>query len=232
MSKKIPLYYSLPAILLSTLLVAAIIWAWDEPISPPPGDNVLAPINISGDSQYKSGALGIGGVFRSYSNAIFDGDVGIGTPAPVGKLNIVELDAGPNSAGDGASLVLGDPTGQHLELDSDEIHSMSGDDAALLYLNVGGGNVRLGADPVSPMDAATKGYVDSQVGGVECVKVFHDCGFGYGCSASCASDKYLMSGWCTGGMELYEEYDMMEGTVSCGNINRMHMICTAICCGW
>ncbi|MBI4837093.1 MAG: hypothetical protein HY813_01650 [Candidatus Portnoybacteria bacterium] len=54
----------------------------------PPNDNVEAPINIGTTTQYKSGALGIGGALRGYSNAIFDGNVGIGTTTPVEKLDV------------------------------------------------------------------------------------------------------------------------------------------------
>jgi len=88
MSQKIPLYYALSTIILSTLLVATIIYAWTEPTVVPPGGNVSASINVGGDSQYKSGALGIGGVFRGYSNGIFDGNVGIGTASPNQKLEV------------------------------------------------------------------------------------------------------------------------------------------------
>jgi hypothetical protein len=56
---------------------------------PLPIGNVGAPINVSGTIQYKSGALGIGGVLRGYSNAIFDGNVGIGTTSPGSKLHIL-----------------------------------------------------------------------------------------------------------------------------------------------
>ncbi|MBI4837450.1 MAG: hypothetical protein HY813_03560 [Candidatus Portnoybacteria bacterium] len=79
------------------ILVAGIAYAvWTEPTAIPPGDNVDAPINIGTTSQYKSGALGIGGALRGYSNAIFDGNVGIGTttptsPAPNGQGNNVDV---------------------------------------------------------------------------------------------------------------------------------------------
>ncbi|MDI6603349.1 MAG: hypothetical protein QME57_04590, partial [Patescibacteria group bacterium] len=68
----------LPVIIVATFLAAAIIYAWTEPREDPPGGNVAAPINVSASSQYKEGALGIGGLFRGYSNAIFDGNVSIG----------------------------------------------------------------------------------------------------------------------------------------------------------
>ncbi len=60
MSQKIPLYYALPAIILSSLLVAAVILAWTEPASPPPAGNVPAPINVGLNPQEKAGTFGLG----------------------------------------------------------------------------------------------------------------------------------------------------------------------------
>ncbi|MBI4837050.1 MAG: hypothetical protein HY813_01425, partial [Candidatus Portnoybacteria bacterium] len=54
------------------ILVVGFAYAvWTEPTANPPNDNVEAPINIGTTTQYKSGALGIGGALRGYSNAIF-----------------------------------------------------------------------------------------------------------------------------------------------------------------
>jgi hypothetical protein len=50
-------------------------FAWTEPTVAPPNGNVEAPINIGSSSQYKDGALGVGGVFHGYSDAIFDGSI-------------------------------------------------------------------------------------------------------------------------------------------------------------
>ena len=54
----------------------------------PPGGNVPAPINVGSQGQYKSGGLGIGGIIRGYSNAYFDGNVGIGTTSTNARLHI------------------------------------------------------------------------------------------------------------------------------------------------
>ncbi len=61
------------------------VYAWTAPTSQPPGGNTPAPLNTSATDQYKgggagtTGGLGIEGLIRGYSNAIFDGSVGIGT---------------------------------------------------------------------------------------------------------------------------------------------------------
>jgi len=81
---------SIIAIIIGSVFIAnGLILAWTSPSATPPDNNVDAPINVGPDSQYKSGALGIGGVFRGYSNAIFDGNVGIGTANPTQKLDVV-----------------------------------------------------------------------------------------------------------------------------------------------
>jgi hypothetical protein len=73
-----------------------------------------------------------------------NGNVGIGTAAPVGPLHIgTVVDAGANSLSDAASLVIGDYNGYHLELDDNEIHAMNNTSVSTLYLNHDGGNVIL-----------------------------------------------------------------------------------------
>ena len=79
------------AILVICFAIAFYVVAWEEPGSAPPGDNVSAPINVSGTSQDKSGALRIGGVFRTDSEtvlAVLGGNVGIGTTSPSQKLDV------------------------------------------------------------------------------------------------------------------------------------------------
>jgi F0F1-type ATP synthase epsilon subunit len=72
------------------------------------------------------------------------GNVGIGTTAPVGPLHIrTVVDAGPNSPTDGSSLVIGNYSTYHLELDDNEIHAMNSTGASILYLNNDGGDVIL-----------------------------------------------------------------------------------------
>jgi hypothetical protein len=72
------------------------------------------------------------------------GNVGIRTAAPAGPLHIrTVVDAGANSPGDAASLVIGDYGTIHLELDNNEIHAMNNTGVSTLYLNNDGGNVIL-----------------------------------------------------------------------------------------
>ena len=68
----------LPHIIVSLFLAGFVAYAWTEPAGAPPNGNVPAPINVGTTLQYKSGTLGIGGVLRAYSDAIFDGNVCIG----------------------------------------------------------------------------------------------------------------------------------------------------------
>ncbi len=91
------LIQSLPAIILATLLVVAIIYAWTEPSVSPPGGNVAAPINVGTSLQAKAGTLvlqqqGVLPSFETHGKTILatvSGNVGIGTTAPAGKLHVV-----------------------------------------------------------------------------------------------------------------------------------------------
>jgi len=75
------LLQALPAILIVTLLVVAVIYAWTEPSGAPPTGNVSAPINVGDIGQYKTGALRVGGLSVDYGAnlATLGGNVGIGT---------------------------------------------------------------------------------------------------------------------------------------------------------
>jgi len=87
-SQKIRFFYTLPVIIISALIVVAIIYAWTEPNQPPPEGNVPAPINVGTTTQYKAGALGIGGILRAYSYFFVDERIGIGTTNPQAVLDV------------------------------------------------------------------------------------------------------------------------------------------------
>jgi len=53
--------------------------AWSDATLEPPGDNVDGPLDASALSQYKDGALGIGGKLHVYNEAIFEQNLGVGT---------------------------------------------------------------------------------------------------------------------------------------------------------
>lgn len=62
--------------------------AWTTPTSAPPLGNATAPVNISSTGQVKAGSLGVSGLLRGYGNAIFNGNVGIGTTANSADLKL------------------------------------------------------------------------------------------------------------------------------------------------
>jgi len=72
--------YKKIALVLSTLAVSVIVayavLAWTEPAQNPPTGNIFAPINTSNTTQTKAGGLNI------------SGNVGIGTTAPIKKLDV------------------------------------------------------------------------------------------------------------------------------------------------
>ncbi|MEK9135268.1 MAG: hypothetical protein AAB451_03135 [Patescibacteria group bacterium] len=78
----------IPQIIASLFLAGFVVYAWTGPAGTPPNNNVDAPINVGDTSQYKSGAFGLGGLFHAFSDAIFDGKVGIGTTNPQGQLDV------------------------------------------------------------------------------------------------------------------------------------------------
>ncbi len=101
-------------ILVICFAVGFYVIAWTEPTVAPPGGNVDAPINVGLISQVKQGALGVGGVFRAFSNAIFDGNVGIGTATPGVRLDVVgasRVTEYKTSAGEGSCPIWRDCDG-------------------------------------------------------------------------------------------------------------------------
>ena len=136
--------------------VNCFILAWSPPTAPPPGDNVPAPLNVGSASQYKSGALGIGGVFRGYGNVYIGGNVGIGTTNPSQKLDV-------NGYVKGTGLCIGDdcksswPSGSGSE---------SGwiDDGTVVRLETAADNVGIGTvAPEAKLHVAGKIKTDGEI---------------------------------------------------------------------
>ena len=191
MSQKIPLYYSLPAIILSALVATTIVLAWTEPSQAPTGGNAPAPLNVSSASQYKSGALGIGGLLRGYSNAIFDGNVGIGTASPSQKLhvagnaritglancNTIDTDASGNLAcGTDETGGTGGVTGSGIANYVSKWTAGTTLGNSIIYDN---GNVGIGiTNPSQKLDVAGRGYFSDKIG---TAGKSPDCPNGWGC---------------------------------------------------
>lgn len=74
---------------LSLVLTAMVggAYAWQSPISSPPGSNSSPYINISSDSQTKSGPIWANS-FLTEGGGYFGGNVGIGVTNPQAKLHI------------------------------------------------------------------------------------------------------------------------------------------------
>ena len=87
---QIPLYYSLPAIIISVLLVTAIVSGWTEPSSGPPNGETVAPLNTGSVNQVKLGALMVNANGSDNSNGfiVSHGNVGIGVSNPSQKLDV------------------------------------------------------------------------------------------------------------------------------------------------
>lgn len=80
---------SLPAIIISTLVVAGFAFAWTEPAQNPPLGNTAPPLNTSSTGQSKAGGLIINTGGAATGLIIDKGNVGIGTQTPEQKLDVV-----------------------------------------------------------------------------------------------------------------------------------------------
>ncbi|MBU1179957.1 hypothetical protein KJ885_03365 [Patescibacteria group bacterium] len=83
------------AIIISLFLVNQIIMAWTAPAAAPPANNATAPINVSVTTQYKSGALGVGGIFHGYSDITTDGRFNGNGSVPAGAVMAFDLASCP-----------------------------------------------------------------------------------------------------------------------------------------
>ncbi len=110
-------------------------------------------------------------------NILGNGKIGIGMDNPTGTLHIAATnDAGPNGSGNpGSDFMIGNIDAQHMEIDDNEIHSMSdATHGAPLYLNDNGEPVEIGAilrlKPSSTPSNPVKGtiYYDSSDDKLKC----------------------------------------------------------------
>src|SRR3989344_5562172 len=102
---------SSPAIILSAMLFVVAVYAWTEPSVAPPGGNIDAPINIGSATQYKAGALGVGGVLSADSVlAVGNGDTGGGASIRF-KNTSANLDAAIYEANNNLFYIQGNVNG-------------------------------------------------------------------------------------------------------------------------
>ena len=77
------------SVLILSLSISYLVFAWSEPIAVPPGDNVSPPLNISSVDQSKEGGLILNTGGASANGLVVEnGNVGVGVVAPNAKLEI------------------------------------------------------------------------------------------------------------------------------------------------
>ncbi len=205
--------------------------AWTGPTAAPPNNNTPEPINVSATSQYKTGAFGVGGILHAYSNAYFDGNVGIGTAEPGQKLTVngsntyIEIKSSNNYAGIILrNIVGGEPKSAGVYLSDDRLDLERGGSPRVSI--TGNGNVGIGTTaPTEHIDAA--GYVKGRTGlciGNDCRNSWPAGGGGiqslgqnncyrinYGQpQVMCAGGYYVAGSWDDGG-----GYDGDNGMICC-----------------
>jgi hypothetical protein len=135
---------------LSIFAVTFLVVAWTGPTQAPPSGNIPAPLSAGSTTEYKSGALGIGGLFETDTSthlAVTGGNVGIGTISPTQKLDVngqIRIRGG--SPGAGKILISGaDGTATWgTAADSSKWISGTGDDIYRASGNVGIGTTSPG----------------------------------------------------------------------------------------
>lgn len=76
-------------LVLALLLAVDFIYAaWTNPTADPTGNNTPTPINVGSVAQVKNGGLSVN-AFSAYQNSYFAANVGLGTPTPSVRLDIV-----------------------------------------------------------------------------------------------------------------------------------------------
>ncbi|MAF43883.1 MAG: hypothetical protein CMI54_06955 [Parcubacteria group bacterium] len=80
-------------VLILTVFLGFYIFAWTEPSQAPPGNNILAPLNVGPEGQAKEGGLILNTGGAATGLIIDQGNVGIGIMNPTAKLHIASSDS-------------------------------------------------------------------------------------------------------------------------------------------
>lgn len=149
MFKKVIYWTSVIFIGVAFGLVLQIAKADWTPLPPdPPTSNVGAPVSTGAVTQLKSGALGISGILRGYSGAIFDSNVGIGKTSPAFKLDVSGDTNSTRYCINGANCISAWPSG------STNYWTLTGN---YLYPNSTSYNVGIGSGATTPASKLSVG---------------------------------------------------------------------------
>ncbi len=139
-------------IALSILLVSFGVLAWTGPTATPTDDNIPAPLNVSSDTQHKSGSLHIGD------------SVGIGTQSPSERLEVdgrIRVGSGPIHSMDAVTKGYIDDRVEGVGEGAESLSELNID----VSKNWGGYRIRGLSTPSFSSDIATKGYVNAELEG-------------------------------------------------------------------
>lgn len=84
--KKLPWFYSIPAIVVSVLVATTLVFA-EATLTPPQG-NTPAPLHVGATGQAKDGGLILNTGGATNGLIVAEGNVGIGTTTPLTKLDV------------------------------------------------------------------------------------------------------------------------------------------------
>ena len=118
----------------SVFLTVIFVNAWSEPSSPPPQDNVDAPLNVGSDPQYKKGALVLNTDKKATGLIVF-GDVILGTPlSSQARLHI----KAPDNSWSAGIRLEDDASSNHFDIIYDNAFRIGYNNGTKLTLNTNG----------------------------------------------------------------------------------------------